>query len=234
MPALLGDARRVGFEASRLTYAHWAILEAAARERSSSLVPTTNLVEDVRARKSPDEIELIRAGAEINDRVYEWLASEGLDGRSERDWVVAIAERMRELGADGPAFDSIVAVGRERRGAARGARLRRVIERNTLVVLDIGALVERLLLRLHADVRDRSHRRRDARGVRGRAARAGGGARARAARHPVHRGARDRATRDRRGGYGEYFNHGTGHGVGVEMHEEPRFRTGFGGRPRAG
>ena len=31
------------------------------------------------------------------------------------------------------------------------------------------------------------------------------------------------------GGYGEFFNHGTGHGVGIDMHEEPRFRNGFGG-----
>ena len=30
-------------------------------------------------------------------------------------------------------------------------------------------------------------------------------------------------------GYGEFFNHGTGHGVGIDMHEEPRFRNGFGG-----
>jgi Xaa-Pro aminopeptidase len=35
-------------------------------------------------------------------------------------------------------------------------------------------------------------------------------------------------------GYGEYFNHGTGHGVGIDMHEEPRFRNGFGGELVAG
>jgi len=35
-------------------------------------------------------------------------------------------------------------------------------------------------------------------------------------------------------GYGDYFNHGTGHGVGVEIHEEPRFRSGFGGHLEPG
>ena len=232
MPSLVGGARRVGFEASRLTYAHWATLEAAAHDDSISLVPTTNLVEDVRARKSPDEIELIRAGAEINDRVYEWLASEGLDGRSERDWVFAIAERMRELGADGPAFDSIVAAG------ANGASPHAVpgptvIERGTLVVLDIGALVSgycsdctRTFATGHTD-----DAKREVYEVVLRAQEA-----ALELVRPgtpcieVHETARrviDEA------GYGEFFNHGTGHGVGVEMHEEPRFRTGFGRRPRA-
>jgi Xaa-Pro aminopeptidase len=228
LPALLDGATRVGFEASRLTYAHWAVLEAAARERSSTLVPTTNLVEDVRARKSPDEIELIRAGAEINDHVYEWLASEGLDGRSERDWVIAIAERMRELGADGPAFSSIVAAGAN--GAAPHAVPGpAVIERNTLVVVDIGALAggycsdcTRTFATGHTD-----DAMREVYEVVLRAQEA-----ALALVRPgtpcieVHETAQrviDEA------GYGAYFNHGTGHGVGVEMHEEPRFRTGFGG-----
>jgi Xaa-Pro aminopeptidase len=35
-------------------------------------------------------------------------------------------------------------------------------------------------------------------------------------------------------GYGDYFNHGTGHGVGVEIHEEPRFRSGYGGQLEPG
>jgi Xaa-Pro aminopeptidase len=228
LASLVGGARRVGFEGSRLTYANWATLEAAARESSISLVPTSNLVEDVRARKSPDEVELIRAGAEINDRVYEWLASEGLDGRSERDWVFAIAERMRELGADGPAFDSIVAAGAN--GAAPHAVPGpTVIERGTLVVLDLGALVSgycsdctRTFATGHTD-----DAKREVYEVVLRAQEA-----ALELVRPgtpcieVHETAR-RVIDD--AGYGEFFNHGTGHGVGVEMHEEPRFRTGFGG-----
>jgi Xaa-Pro aminopeptidase len=228
LPTLVGGASRVGFEASRLTYGHWAVLDAAARERSITLVPTTNVLEDVRSRKSPDEIELIRAGAEINDRVYEWLASEGLDGRSERDWVLAIADRMRELGADGPAFDSIVA------GGANGAAPHAVpgpsvIERGTLVVIDLGSLVSgycsdctRTFATGHTD-----DAMREVYEVVLRAQEA-----ALELVRPgtpcieVHEMAR-RVIDD--AGYGEYFNHGTGHGVGVEMHEEPRFRTGFGG-----
>jgi Xaa-Pro aminopeptidase len=228
LSTLLGPARRVGFEASRLSYANWAALEEGARERSITLVPTTNLLEDVRARKSPDEIELIRAGAEINDRVYEWLASEGLDGRSERDWVTAIAEKMRELGADGTAFDTLVASGPN--GAAPHAVPGpAVIERNTLVVLDFGARVggycsdcTRTFATGHTD-----DEMREVYEVVLRAQEA-----ALELVRPgtpcidVHEAAR-RAIGD--AGYGEYFNHGTGHGVGVEIHEEPRFRSGLGG-----
>jgi Xaa-Pro aminopeptidase len=233
VPVMLGDARRVGFEATRLSYAHWRVLDEAARANGRELVAMTNLPEDVRAVKAPDEIALIRAGAEINDGIYEWLATEGLDGRSEQDWVIAIAEKMRELGADGSAFDALVASG------ANGAAPHAVpgaepIARNTLVVLDLGARVggycsdcTRTFATGHTD-----DTMREVYEVVLRAQEA-----ALALVKPgvscieVHETAK-RVIAD--AGYGEYFNHGTGHGVGVEIHEEPRFRSGFGGHLEPG
>jgi Xaa-Pro aminopeptidase len=228
LPQFVGNARRVGFESSRLTYASWAMLDEGTRDGAIELVGTKDLVEDVRAVKSADEIELIRAGAEINDRVYEWLASEGLDGKAERDWVHAISARMRELGADGPAFESIVA------GGPNGASPHAVpgpdvIERNTLVVVDLGALVggycsdcTRTFATGHTE-----DAMREAYEVVLRAQEAAL-ALVRPGTHciDVHETAR-KVIID--AGYGEYFNHGTGHGVGIEMHEEPRFRAGFSG-----
>jgi Xaa-Pro aminopeptidase len=233
LPAMLGDARRIGFEATRLTYANWQILDDAARAHGRELVPTANLPEDVRAVKSPDEVALIRAGAEINDRVYEWLASEGLDGRAERDWVVAIAEKMRELGGDGPAFDAIVASG------ANGAAPHAVpgpepIARNTLVVIDLGARVSgycsdctRTFATGHTDDAMREVYEVVLRAQEAALALVKPGVSC----AEVHETAR-RVIGD--AGYGDYFNHGTGHGVGVEIHEEPRFRSGFGGQLEPG
>lgn len=231
--SLLGDARRVGFEASRLSYAHWQVLDDGTRASGRELVATTSLAEDVRAVKAPDEIALIRAGAEINDAVYEWLASEGLDGTSEIDWVAAIAGKMRQLGADDVAFPALVASG------ANGAAPHAVpgpdpIARNTLVVLDLGAKVggycsdcTRTFATGHTD-----DAMREVYEVVLRAQEA-----ALALVKPgtpcieVHETAR-RVIAD--AGYGDYFNHGTGHGVGIEIHEEPRFRSGFEGRLEPG
>jgi Xaa-Pro aminopeptidase len=233
LPSMLGDSRRVGFEATRLTYAHWLILDEAARASGRDLIATTNLPEEVRAVKAPDEIALIRAGAEINDRVYEWLASEGLDGTSERDWQTAIADKMRELGGDGVAFDALVASG------ANGASPHAVagsqpIARNTLVVLDLGARVggycsdcTRTFATGHTDDAMREVYEVVLRAQEAALALVKPGASC----IDVHETAR-RVIGD--AGYGDYFNHGTGHGVGVEIHEEPRFRSGLGGHLEPG
>jgi Xaa-Pro aminopeptidase len=230
---MLGDARRVGFEATRLTYAHWLVLDEAARAGGRELVGTTNLPEEVRAVKAPDEIALIRAGAEINDRVYEWLASEGLDGRSERDWVAAIADKMRELGGDGAAFEALVASGAN--GASPHATAgSEPIARNTLVVLDFGARVggycsdcTRTFATGHTDDAMREVYEVVLSAQEAALAQVKPGASC----IEVHETAK-RVITD--AGYGDYFNHGTGHGVGVEIHEEPRFRSGFGGHLEPG
>ena len=103
-------------------------------------MPCESVVEDLRAVKDEDEVALIRAGAELCDAIYAWLAEEGLAGRKEREVAWAIEQQARELGAAGTSFPSIVAAG------ANGAQPHAVpgpaeIERSTLVVLDLGTLV---------------------------------------------------------------------------------------------
>jgi Xaa-Pro aminopeptidase len=227
MPELFG-AERIGFEASALSYAAWRDLDEAARAVGAELVPCDHLIEDLRAIKDADEVALIRHGGELCDAIYAWLADEGLAGREEREVAWAIERRSRELGAEGPSFPPIVASG------ANGALPHAVpgtaeIERSTLVVLDLGALVDGYCsdcTRTFAtgpsepqmmDVYEVVLAAQEA---------------ALALVAPgqdcqtVHETARrviDEA------GYGEFFNHGTGHGVGIEMHEEPRFRNGVDG-----
>jgi Xaa-Pro aminopeptidase len=227
IPELFGAAR-IGFEASALSYASWQGLDEAARAAGAELVPCEQVVEDLRAVKDEDEIALIRAGAEFCDAIYAWLAEEGLAGRAEGEVAWAIEQKARELGAAGPSFPPIVASG------ANGALPHAVpgateIERSTLVVLDLGTLVDGYCsdcTRTFAtgpsepqmmDVYETVLRAQEAA-----LALVGPGQDC----QEVHETAR-RVIAE--AGYGEFFNHGTGHGVGIDMHEEPRFRNGFGG-----
>ena len=132
---------------------------------------------------------------------------------------------MRELGADGPAFDTIVA------GGPNGASPHAVpgpdvIERNTLVVIDLGAIVggynsdcTRTFATGHTDGEMREVYEVVLRAQEAALALVRPGTRC----SDVHEAAR--AVIDD-AGYGDHFNHGTGHGVGVEIHEVPRFRDG--------
>src|SRR5205085_5479147 len=80
---------RVAFEAAATTFADWRVLADAGLE----LVPTTGLVERLRAIKTPDEVERLRAACAITDAVYAATAEERFVGRTERE----LAWRMESL-----------------------------------------------------------------------------------------------------------------------------------------
>ena len=223
----------VAFESDHLSHASWLGLAAAAREAGATLEPTSGLVEALRAVKEADEIARIAAGSQVTDAVYAYLSEVGLSGRSEAEVARLIADRMLELGAEGPAFPSIVAAG------ANGASPHAVpgadeIGRDTLVVIDLGARVGGYCsdcTRTFA-VGQADETMREVYAVVLAAQEA-----ALAAVQPgascieVHEIARRVIGA---AGYSEHFNHGTGHGLGVEIHEEPRFRAGYGGELRPG
>jgi len=215
--------RRVGFEAAHLTVARCNWLEATLRSRSADvrLVPTEHLVERARVRKDDYEIATVREAARRLSAIAREVASEVRRGRTERAVAAAIDWRIREAGFERSAFDTIVASGPH--AALPHARpSERTITEGDLVVLDFGGVYDSYCVDLTrtVSVGPASARARDvfdavneAR-LRAIAAVAPG-----RSRFDIDAAARQ--TLDRRG-LGDAFGHGTGHGLGIEVHEDPR------------
>lgn len=211
---------RLGFEDAQVSVRRHARLRELLPERAAP-VGVAGLVERLRAIKEPEEIERIRAASVIADQAFERLLSDGLIGRTEREAALSLEVTMRELGAQRPSFDTIIAAGPH--GALPHARPRDVaIEPGQLVVIDWGAELDgycsdctRTLAVGEPDGRAREIYALVLAAQRAglEAVRAGAGGRAVDA---TARAVIDAA------GHGGHFGHGLGHGVGLEVHEAPR------------
>src|SRR5256885_14195504 len=123
--------RRVGFESQHLTFdQHQRLSAALAGEHT--LVAIAGLVEELRIVKTPEEIELLRAVAAIAGRAFDRVRGAIRPGLRERDIAFLLEQTFRELGADGPAFGTIVAAG-ERGALPHGPSSDRVIQRGDMV-----------------------------------------------------------------------------------------------------
>jgi Xaa-Pro aminopeptidase len=207
----------VGFEADAVSYASWEVLRAGGLE----LVPRRGLVEALRAVKDDSELEKIRSAGEITSQAYTQFAHERFVGRTERELAWRLDELFHELGADAPAFETIVASGPN--AAKPHARpTDRTMEAGETVVIDAGTMVDGY----NADCT-----RTFATGPLPDELRAayeatleGQLAGLEAVREGVTGIDADAAARDKieAAGLGEKFGHGLGHGVGLEVHEAPR------------
>jgi Xaa-Pro aminopeptidase len=210
---------KVGFEDGKLSVRQHGRLAEAVSDQVE-LAPAGALVEELRAVKEEGEIERIAAAAELADQVYGWALERGLAGRTERDVARACEARIRELGAE-PSFPPIVAGGGN--GALPHAEPgEREIAAGELVVFDMGALLDgycsdctRTLATGEPgeDARQVYELVREAQGAALEALRPGPAAR------EVDQIPRQLIAA---AGHGEHFGHGTGHGVGLEVHEGPR------------
>ena len=127
----------IGFEANAVTFAQHETLGGHGLE----LVPRRGLVEALRAVKDDGELDSIRAAAAITSEAYARFAEERFTGRTERELAWRLDSLFHELGADGPAFETIVASGPN--GARPHARPSdRVLALGETVVIDAGALVD--------------------------------------------------------------------------------------------
>jgi Xaa-Pro aminopeptidase len=177
-------------------------------------------VEKLRRVKDEAELAAIAAAAELADEIWRWSLERGLAGRSELDVARAAEARMRELGVE-PSFPTIVAAGPN--GALPHAEPgEREIGRGELVVFDMGA-------KLDGYCSDGT--RTFATGEPGEAARAVYETVLEAQEASLEVVAAGVKAEDVDGvareliaaaGHGERFGHGLGHGVGIEVHEEPR------------
>jgi Xaa-Pro aminopeptidase len=215
---------RLGFEAANMTVSRHAWLAAAfGRDGGTTpaLVPTEQLVERIRVKKDVDEIETLRKAATLLSEVARGVFEEIVHGRTERDVALAIDNRIRSAGFERPAFETIVASG-PRAALPHATPGERRLSEHDLVVLDFGGVYDSYCVDLTRTV---SVGRADDRAREVHAAVLEAHDRAiRTVEPGTSRFAVDAAARDwlTARGMGEAFGHGTGHGLGIDIHEDPR------------
>lgn len=214
--------RKLAFEAQHLTVAEHTKLaaELATEGAGAELEPFGEKIEELRAVKDQDELDLLATACELSSRAFEEVLPQIRPGLTERELATLLERRMVDLGADGLSFETIVASGPN--GALPHHRPGdRTLQKGDLVTIDFGALYGGY----HADMTrtvslgEPAQWQRDTYDLVARAQQAG----ITAARPGAELTEVDAAARDLIGeaGHAEHFKHGLGHGVGLEVHEAP-------------
>ncbi len=210
---------RIGFEPEHMTVAQFRGYEAKVSE--VEWVPSGGLVEQLRMVKDDAELRIMQEAAHLADRAYEHICSYLKPGLSEQEVALELELFMRQGGATSSSFETIVASG-ERSALPHGVASDRILNNDEFVKLDFGAYYQGYCSDITRTVvlGQPSERHREIYaivleaqlhaleqikpGMTGREA--------------------DALTRDviKRYGYSDYFGHGTGHGLGLDVHEAPR------------
>jgi len=212
---------RVGFEADYLSVSELKDLEESTPE-SVTLVPVTGVIENIRLVKDQLELEKLKEIAALANQALEGLLAAGelRAGRTERQVAADLEYRMRMLGSERVSFDTIVASGPNSAMPHHGAD-DRVIEDGDLVTIDFGAHLRGFnsdCTRTYV-VGTANDFAKEIYDVVLRAQKAGVAASVPGAKlADVDAACRDVISAV---GYGDYFVHSTGHGVGLDVHEAP-------------
>ena len=215
---VLGAGARLGYQGAQLSHASYRKLR---RLHTGPLRDVRQTVTLLRVVKDDEEIAVLRRAAAITDEGLRRVVARGLVGRAERDVAWDLQAEYHRLGAEGEAFAAIVAAG-DHGAQAHALPGERVIRAGELVVVDTGARVDGYcsdITRTYAAGEPSAELRRIYDVVL--AAQLAGLAAVRAGAHG--RADVDAAARAviEEAGYGERFGHGTGHGVGLQVHEAP-------------
>ena len=212
------EARTKKFSFDTMPVENWRALSKTVGEQN--LQPINNLIRDLRSVKSQEEIKLIREACRIaavgmqTAKEIMWL------GTKERDAAAEIEYAMRKAGSDGVAFETIVASG-PTSAFPHGSNLERTIQDCDFVIVDIGATyksyrsdITRTFIASKAtdkqariyDIVKMAHQKA-----------------LETIKPKVDANDVDKAARQviEEAGYGEFFVHNLGHGVGLEVHEAP-------------
>jgi Xaa-Pro aminopeptidase len=217
----------LGFEAHVMTVEQHE--ELASLDGAPTLVASGPIIEELRAVKDDSELALLSRACAITDQALAAALSRIQPGQTERELAVLLERAMVDLGADAPAFDTIVASGPN--GAIPHHVPRdRPFAVGDLITIDCGARYGGY----HADMTrtvalgEPAAWQRQIYDLVATAQRAG----VAAATVGAEVADVDAAARDLIGdaGYDEYFRHGLGHGVGLEVHEAPIIGYGRTGR----
>ena len=212
----------IGFE-SHLPYSTYQELQN--KLNSNSLIPLENLIEDVRMVKEPQEVKFIKKAIGIIERAFKKTKKFVKAGSKENEIAIEMEYQLRKEGAEGIPFDIIVASG-ERGALPHGIASDKTIKDGELVILDFGSRC----MGYNSDctrtlsVGGFDERQKNVYNI--------VSAAQIEAIKSIKPGLKvseiDSKTRQFiiENGFGENFGHSTGHGVGLEVHENPRIAAG--------
>jgi len=225
LPRLLKrlKAGRVGFESIRMTFSQHAKISEALKKAGLAveLVPTEDIVEAQRILKSRDEAGAVKKALEIAEAGFERMLESIRPGMTESEAAWLLESYLREGGAEGLSFPTIVAAG-PNSALPHAVPGHRKIKAGVPVLFDWGTKaagycsdISRTIIigrpdatfrKVYQTVRDAQRKAIDA-------IRPGAGTKA------VDAAAREFIARK---GFKGRFGHGLGHGVGLAIHEQPR------------
>ncbi len=224
LPEILSSlhTERLAFETVRVPYLQFQRFEENLKKQdmSVSLVPTEDLVEDLRMIKEAGEIEAIGQSLALSESVFETVTDELLPGISEKDLAWAIEKGLREGGAESVAFPPIVAAG-PNAALPHAVPTDRLLAHGEPILFDWGARlngycsdISRTVFLGEPDTTFTTVYRvvQDAQALAIEAIKPG------ISTQEVDRIARDHISAK---GFGDRFGHGLGHGVGLATHEGP-------------
>jgi Xaa-Pro aminopeptidase len=213
------QVKKLGFEQQHVSYG--AYLGYADALQGVTLVPTDGIVEKLRMIKDEGELRIMQEAAALADRTFSHILTKLKPGVSELDIALEIEIFIRQNGGTSTSFDTIVASG-ERSALPHGRASERVLREGEFVKLDFGAYYKGYCSDItrtvvlgkptpkHRDIYEKVLEAQLA---------------CLAGLKPGMTGREgDALARDIivKHGFGDHFGHGTGHGLGMEIHESPR------------
>jgi Xaa-Pro aminopeptidase len=212
--------KRLGFESHYMLHSASEKMASKLGKNNIALVPLTDLVEKMRLRKQPEEIDKIQKSVLLNEEVFQEVFKGLKPGMTEIEVALQIETTMRLKGAERPSFDTIVAGGPN--GALPHAvPSHRPLQKDEPIVIDMGLVLDGYCSDMTRTVvlgTPDNKTKKLFRLVR-KAQKAGMAA----IKAGVIAKDIDRASRQviEKAGYGDKFGHGLGHGVGIAVHEPP-------------
>lgn len=212
---------KLAFESHYMLHATAVQLSETLTKAGVEFIACTGLIERMRLIKTEDEIRLLKQSVLRNEQVFQLVYNTIEPGMTEREVALAIELTMHELGAEKPSFETIVAFG-PNAAKPHAVPTDRVLETGDIVLIDMGLVLDGycsdMTRTFIAGKPDATYLERL--GVVRRAQLAGIKAiRAGATCKEVDRAARRIIDES---GFGDYFGHALGHGVGLAVHENPR------------
>lgn len=211
------NVKKLGYEADHTSVTQ---LNTYQKTLQTDLISTSNIVESLRIIKTEEELVLMREAGRIAERAFEYVLGIIKPGITERDISAELIYQMQKLGASGSSNDPIVASG-IRSALPHGRATDKVIEHGDIITMDFGAIYNgylsdmtrtvavgeppEKLKQIYQIVLETLEYTKEH------------------ARPGLSIKEFDQLARDHieKYGYGKYFIHGIGHGLGMELHEAP-------------